>query len=168
MALSHAPTPLPQHPPSGQSPAARHRWPHFQTFQMPLPTLHRAAVEGDAEAVARLLADSSDAAELAAAATDDELGMTALDFAAFKGHPEVVRLLLAAAPLAPPRPRTSSSLHWAARGGCPATVRLLLGAAAPLATAPDDGGCLPLHWAAQYCHEGVARLLLDAAPQVCE
>ncbi len=134
---------------------------------MPLSTLHRAAVEGDAEAVARLLDDSADAAALAAAATDDELGMTALDFAAFKGHPEIVRLLLAAAPSPPVRPCASSPLHWAARGGCPATVRLLLGAAPQLATAADDAGCLPLHWAARYCQAEAAGLLLEAAPQVC-
>ncbi|KAI7839785.1 hypothetical protein COHA_006585 [Chlorella ohadii] len=100
---------------------------------MPLSTLHRAAVEGDAEAVARLLDDSADAAALAAAATDDDLGMTALDFAAFKGHPEILATAADDAGCLP--------LHWAARY-CQAEAAGLLLEAAPRSLALAKGSSL--------------------------
>lgn len=109
-------------------------------------------------------------------------GFTALHMAASMAgetdsacNPEVVRLLLKAAPGAADVAAEDGTvpLHHAAAAGCPEVVQLLLQAAPGTLTAPGIRGCIPLHYAATPCAQPgcsspinaiVVEQLLKAAP----
>ena len=112
-----------------------------------LPTgepLIDAARNGDVEAVRSLLADGADASM----AEGD--GMTALHWAAERGHAVVAELLLSAdaAVEATTRVGSYTPLHLASRGGHGSIVRALLEAGADPRAATEHSGVTPLHLAA--------------------
>jgi len=93
-------------------------------------------------------------------------GMTALHWAAYNGHEEVVRQLLdAAAPLeAETRNGAYRPLHLASQRGHAAIVKDLVAAGADVNGRTSTGGVTPLHFAAQSGNvEGVNALLAAGA-----
>lgn len=86
--------------------------------------LHQAAVVGDAEEVARLLAAGEDVAAV------DKAQLTPLHMASQQGHLEVARLLLAAGAPVDARDSFGNTPLWKAvfafQGGEPELIRLLL------------------------------------------
>eukprot|EP00873_Tetraselmis_striata_P025974 jgi/Tetstr1/446238/TSEL_033782.t1 len=100
----------------------------------------------------------------------DEIGMTALHYAAHQGHVEVVELLLrgveggSAADISCKGNIGSTALHRAALGGHAGVVELLLrgveGGPAADISCKDKNGRTALHYPAQRGHAAVAKLLL--------
>ena len=91
----------------------------------------------------------------------NEEGRTALQWACFGGHTEVVRLLLEAGSACDQTHHGQASLHVAACKGRVEVVRLLLAAGASCDLALAGSGTA-LHLAAGRGHTEVVRLLLDA------
>jgi uncharacterized protein len=109
-----------------------------------VPELVESARRGDAAAVRSLL----DAGEDVDAAEGD--GMTALHWAAERGHAEVAQLLLGASANVGARTRIGgyTPLHLASRGGHVSIIRMLLEAGADPRAATTTSGATPLHLAA--------------------
>lgn len=158
-------------------------------------SLHSAAVAGDAQEVARLLASGAAvnepdatgarplhlAADLgrvsvvqallaAGAAPDmpDSEGYLPIHKAAWSGHSAVVQLLLRAAPETAARAvgaYTSSPLQCAALSDDRETILQLVAAAPQMLTARTPSGLLPLHVACAMGRVAATRLLLAAAPE---
>jgi ankyrin repeat protein len=103
-----------------------------------------AARNGDAEAVRSLLAEGADANM----AQGD--GMTALHWAAERGHAAVADLLLSADAAVQAKTRIGSytPLHLSSRGGHGSIANALLDAGADLRATTTGGGVTPLHLAA--------------------
>ncbi|CAE8734140.1 unnamed protein product [Polarella glacialis] len=131
--------------------------------------LHTAAVYGDTELMAKLLALR---AVIQARQSD---GSQPLHCAALNGHVQAVELLLAAGALAASSDHSGlQPLHEAARGGLlPVADALLAARADPLAV--DSEGRPPLYWAAQGGHvelldrlaaAGASLRIAEASPGV--
>ena len=120
-----------------------------------------AARRGDAEAVGALLDRGADVN----AAQGD--GMTALHWAAERGHTAVAEPLISAAADVSAKTRIGSytPLHLAARGGHGSMVHLLLEAGSDPAVATTNSGVTPLHLAAAAIGgaDAVAALLAHGA-----
>eukprot|EP00053_Salpingoeca_punica_P016559 m.156694 g.156694 ORF g.156694 m.156694 type:complete len:988 (-) comp16994_c0_seq1:418-3381(-) len=102
--------------------------------------LHRAAVEGDAEAARDLIRSGQNPA------AKDEDSWTPLHYAAWFGRDHVARVLMEdwqGAPMAR-TDRNATALHFAARNGRLETVRILLACPIVDATATDDQSLSPL------------------------
>ena len=123
--------------------------------------LSDAARRGDVEAVVELL-DSG--ADVDAAQGD---GMTALHWAAERGHAAMAEHLISASADVSVRTRIGSymPLHLAARGGHSGLVRLLLEAGSDPAAVTTNSGVTPLHLAAAAIggEDAVAALLSHGA-----
>src|ERR1035438_8758961 len=105
--------------------------------------IHDAARNGDLEKVKALLKDNPDLVF-----SEDSGGETPLHGAAFKGHKDVVELLLANKAKAEAKSNNGvTSLHWAAENGHKDVVALLLAHGADV-NARNKDGKTPLHWAA--------------------
>jgi len=122
--------------------------------------LMQASVEGQTD-MARLLLGSEHVGDINATDADNE---TALLKAAWKGHAEIIRLLLSKG--ADPGIKTRSGwtpLMFAARDKCTEVVELILGSAAggPVDAVPSDGETA-LFKAVAGGHTAGIRLLLDA------
>ncbi|MXX69553.1 MAG: hypothetical protein F4Y74_11405 [Gemmatimonadales bacterium] len=109
--------------------------------------LLEAARDGAAEVVRALVVDGANGADVNAARGD---GMTALHFAAERGHAAVARVLIdaGAAVDAGTRIGRYAPLHLAARGGHGPVVALLLEAGADPNAATTNSGVTALHLAA--------------------
>lgn len=110
--------------------------------------LSRAAFRGDADLLR---------AELASGADVNANSGEALHLAAWRGHPEVVRLLLeAGAGLELPTPKGGTALTAAAHGGCTTCLRLLLEAGSVREARNADGymeaGDGPRSWQVTRTH----------------
>lgn len=120
-----------------------------------------ASVNGDAEAVARLLSRG------APMTTADRCDRDPLGAAADGGHLEVMQLLLAAG-ASPTRLccRGRPALFWAAMAerNSEQAVRLLLQAAPSVAAQRDFGGNAPVFFAAAHANAAAVRALCEAAP----
>jgi len=115
-----------------------------------------AAQRGDENAVRRALADDPNLVS----ATDD-LGMTALDWAATREHWHIFQQLLAAgAPVTTVGFDGGTVLHRVCHYSRADMVELLLDAGADV-TAQNQWGRAPLHVAARRGHRDVAALLLE-------
>lgn len=104
-----------------------------------------AARSGDLPTVRALLDDGADAN----AASGD--GMTALHWAAERGHREIVELLISSSANVDAKTRIGgyTPLHLGARGGNALIVKMLLDAGADLDAVTTTTGVTPLHLAAQ-------------------
>ena len=123
--------------------------------------LHRAAAEGDLEAVQAFIRAGAPLEEY-----DAFQGLTPLLFAARQGHPEVVRALLSAGvnPDKAIEVTDSTALHLAAYNGHVEAAKVLLeGKANP--NLKNWNGETPLHKAAEKGHAEVVTILL-AAPNI--
>jgi len=95
----------------------------------------------------------------------DCMGMTALTWAAVRGHEEVVRVFLGLEDVNPNQADTKYSqtpLCWAAKNGHEGIVKMLLEREG---VNPDQAGThdgrTPLSRAAEYGHEGIVKMLLE-------
>jgi len=117
--------------------------------------LHLAAMRGDAAAVEKLLKAGADVNS-----PQQEFRGTPLQYAAAKGHVEVVRALIKHdAKIDAVDANGRTPLIWAAMQGQTEAARLLLDATANIGAA-NDGGWTPLHYAMSYGHRETAQLLL--------
>ena len=95
----------------------------------------------------------------------DCMGMTALTWASFRGHDEVVKVLLERGDINPEQPDTRygrAPLSWAAGNGHEGVVKILLERREVNPEQPDTRyGRAPLSWAAENGHEGVVKILLE-------
>ncbi|CAI8028793.1 Ankyrin repeat domain-containing protein 50 [Geodia barretti] len=124
--------------------------------------LHNAAERGDVEAVERLLSTSVNVNSR----TEDE-GHTALRLASWKGHVEVVRLLLkAGAAVFIPDKDGLSPLYVASQEGHSDVVDILLEAGADVHQATTKVGSVPLGIAAEKGHTETVQRLLEAGANV--
>ena len=120
-----------------------------------LTPLQLAALQGDAMALERLLADGADPHET------DRYGWGPVHFAVPLGGPDVVSALLAAG--ADPRARTISgatALHLAASQAPASVVSALLTAGGDPNTKEDEGGRTALHNAAWYREEALLPVIV--------
>ena len=95
----------------------------------------------------------------------DCVGMTALTWAAGRGHEEVVNILLEREDINPDQADTRygwAPLSWAAKGGHSGVVKMLLERERVNPDLADtEYGRTPLSWAAQNGHERVIKMLLE-------
>ena len=115
--------------------------------------LRAAAGYGNEAELKELLRDPS-----CNALNADEMGMTALMWAAYQGHEACVRLLLPVSAAPAKNKNRQTALMCAGYGGHEACVRLLLPVSD--ASAADADGWTTLMWAANYGHEDCVQLLL--------
>lgn len=134
------------------------------------PDLIAAVIDGDEQAVRRMLA-----ANPQAAAATHIADMMALHFAAVNANCGVAQLILAAAPeTISARSLGLMPLHFAAVNGASALVQLLVEADPAGACVADEYGSTPLHAALQGLQDGgrhesylaTARCLVQAAQTV--
>lgn len=119
--------------------------------------LHRAAFDGDLEALNHCLAAGDDPNWC------DSMGEPPLFGAAGWGHADLCQALLAAGARHDlVCVHGTTALHWAARGGV-ATVRLLL--AAGVNVTPASRHSSPIHWAAAHGSAESVEALLAAGAQ---
>ena len=88
--------------------------------------------------------------------------MTPICWAAYKGKPEVMKILLEAG--ANPDAADGNQnfpLHWAATRGFKSIAKLLIDSGADL-DKTDKHGQTPLYWAARIGHTDIVRILLNA------
>ncbi len=130
---------------------------------------HRAAIQGQAEALRVLLAAAPGAALARSQWSENgykgrHSDWSPMHSAAGSGSPEAVQALLEVAPelVAAATDRGLTPLHVAAIQGHLPVVRMLLQAAPEAALVADEDDELPLHRAVG--HVEVVRLLLAAAP----
>jgi len=93
----------------------------------------------------------------------DCLGMTALTWASFRGHEEVVKKLLEREDINPDQADTRccrTPLSWAAENGHEGVVKMLLQRDDVNPDRASKSGRTPLSWAASNGHEGVVKMLL--------
>jgi hypothetical protein len=115
--------------------------------------VHLAAEQGDLEKVKALLETNPDLAT-----SKDKSGITPLHLAAYRGHKNIVELLLSkGADLNAKMKGGQTPLHAALEKGQKEVVELLL---AYYANAWDNDGHTPLHCAAYQGHKEVVELLL--------
>ena len=95
----------------------------------------------------------------------DCMGMTALTWAAARGHSEVVTMFLGREDVNPDQADTEyglTPLSWAARNGHEGIVKMLL---ERQGVNPDQAdteyGKTPLSWAAEKGHQGIVKMLLE-------
>ena len=125
-----------------------------------MTALHRAARDGDAGLVGRLLDAGADAT------AETHYGVTPLELACGAGDAAAVRALLAAgADANAVLPDGSTPLMAAARTGRPAAVAALLAAGAD-PDAADPRGQTALMWAAAAGHAGAVEELVNAGADV--
>ncbi len=118
--------------------------------------IHQAAQDGDLEKVKALLKDHPDLVF-----TKDNNGRTALDFASYYGHNDVVELLLANKAEIDARDNNGRTpLHYAAATGHNDTADILLANKAELDVKDEENGDTPLHLAVVAGHKDVVELLL--------
>ena len=95
----------------------------------------------------------------------DCMGMTALTWASFRGHDEVVKVLLERRDINPDQADTKygqTPLSWAAEKGHDGVLKMLLERGGVNPDQVDtEYGRTPLSWAAENGHEGVVKLLLE-------
>ncbi|XP_049941650.1 CARD- and ANK-domain containing inflammasome adapter protein-like [Schistocerca serialis cubense] len=119
--------------------------------------LIQAAKEGAIGDLQALLASGADVR-----ARDSDLEWTALHWAAFWGHVEVVRWLVGAGAEVDARnDYEATPLHFAAGSDRVAVVRVLTASSAD-PNAKDDEEQTPLHWAAERGYADTVRALLEA------
>jgi len=89
-------------------------------------------------------------------------GCTPLSWAAYNGHEEVVKILLAREEVIPDKEDMfgQTPLSDAARNGHEGVVKILLGREGFSPDKPDRCGQAPLSYAAECGHEGVVKILL--------
>eukprot|EP01087_Luapelamoeba_hula_P021788 TRINITY_DN7677_c0_g2_i1.p1 TRINITY_DN7677_c0_g2~~TRINITY_DN7677_c0_g2_i1.p1 ORF type:complete len:184 (+),score=45.87 TRINITY_DN7677_c0_g2_i1:444-995(+) len=133
-----------------------------QEHLLAIPTLHQAALDGDADLLHRtIVAFEQDPARVAALVNQKDLlvGVTLLYAAAQHGHANVVGVLLDAGALADlPTQDGSTPLHAAAFHGHKDIVVQLLRANAPV-NVHNDNGFSPLFAAVYSMHYDIAQLL---------
>ncbi len=121
-----------------------------------LSPLNLALIEGDTEAVATILN------KMPQVINDAEpfLGMTALDWAAVRGHADLVRLLLDRGADVKVRSTAGNTpLHYAALAGNPDIIESLLRAGAHV-NERNNNGDTALHYAARNGHLRAVQVLL--------
>ena len=136
--------------------------PYFPTEEGPMgfTGLHGVSFLGIVEMVAPTL----EMREWDVNATDC-MGSTALTWAAWKGHEEIVKILLEREDVNPNQADTvygQTPLSWAAECGHEEVVKMLLEQeGVELDRGDTVFGQSPLLWAAQHGHEGVVKMLLE-------
>ena len=119
--------------------------------------LHDAAKENDVASVEQLLAEGVDVNE-----QESQLNKTALDFAAYRGHMEIARLLVQRGANVNAKDKTKvTPLHSAALAGQEAMAEFLISKGANI-DARAGLGDTPLAVACLRGHEAVADVLLRA------
>ena len=88
----------------------------------------------------------------------DNLGFTALHWAAARGHLEVGQLLLEVSDVDAVDINHSSAVHWAARKGHLELVQLFFCHGGSKLTSKDDSGLTPLEWAVKKGHAELAQV----------
>ena len=135
----------------------------------PSVDLHKAAKEGNIEAVKQHLAAGTDVN-----AKDVFMGMTPLHEAASGGHKEIADLLIANGAdvnakdggLVPPLHFESTPLHSAVGGNHKEVAELLIAKGADVNAKGVLDGNTPLHWAAWNGHTEVAEFLIEKGAHV--
>jgi ankyrin repeat protein len=132
-------------------------------FVDPELLLAKASREGDLGAIEHLLTDVG--ADVSAA---DSNGMTALQFAAGRGHLVAVERLLAAGALATvANVDEISPLHVAALSGHTEVLIKLIDDAGAVVSTTDMDGISPLHLASMECHHEAVEALLSRGGDAC-
>ena len=92
----------------------------------------------------------------------DNDGRTALDWCAWKNHPELARILIeAGADLNIQRNDGWTALHWCARNNRPEIARMLVDAGVDVNIQRNDG-MTALHLCAYNNNSDIAKMLIDA------
>ena len=91
----------------------------------------------------------------------DNLGFTALHWAAVRGHLKVGQLLLEVADADAVDINYATAVHWAARKGHLELVQLFFGHGGSKLTSKDDSGLTPLEWAVKKGHEEIAQVNMN-------
>ena len=89
----------------------------------------------------------------------DNLGFTALHWAAVRGHLEVCQLLLKVADVDALDVNHSAAVHWAARKGHLELVKLFFLHGGSKLASKDDSGLTPLEWAVKKGHGKIVQVL---------
>ncbi|KAH8595465.1 ankyrin repeat-containing domain protein [Bisporella sp. PMI_857] len=128
----------------------------FNPFLMPSPVIVTAAKDGDEALVRQLLQKGAD---VNAKGPDD---LPALWWAAYKGYPEVVKLLVETGKVNVDFKDgyLKTPLFWACQNGHDAVVKMLLQTGKVDINMKDRLRRTPLSWAAGLGHEGIVELLL--------
>jgi len=124
----------------------------------PSVDIHKAAIDGDIEAVKQAIADGADVN-----AKVDQFGSTSLHYAAVQGRKEITELLIAAGADVNAKDREigGTPLHSAVGEGHKEVVELLIAKGADV-NAKNDSGSTPLHKAAYGDYKEIAELLITA------
>jgi len=94
----------------------------------------------------------------------DCMGMTALTWAAVRGHEEVVKMFLGREDVNPDLADTGygrTPLLWASKNGHEGIIKMLLQREGVNPDQADGYGRTPLSWAAEKGHEGIVKMLLQ-------
>ncbi len=142
------------------------------TFTIPIEantvSLHDAAGAGNVEEIRSLLAGKGLKGWILGKADPvkvDDVGCTALHYAAARGHFKAATILLKAdrRPLFMQDDAGCTPLHYAAFHGCDEVVRLLIGhTQKPLPIQFSNDGSTPLHYAADYNRVNTIALVANA------
>ena len=123
--------------------------------QPPDISIHKAAEDGNIEAVKKHLAAGTDVN----AKNEDDDGVTPLYYAAANGHKEIVELLIAkGADVNAKTERGSIPMHYAVFDGHKEIVELLIAEGADV-NALNSMGVTPLDWAINLKHTETADLI---------
>ena len=122
--------------------------------------IFQAAGIGNIGRIEELLASGADVNQR------NNLGETALHYAALTGHTNAIRMLIELRALVNQQDNHgATALHWAAMNGHANAIRMLIQAGCGV-NQKDNYGMIPLHYAARYGHADAIRVLIAAGADI--